>query len=270
MGFVLGMAQTGYPADGDVLAQVERLASDAQKRGVELLVFPENLMCPRELTAEELRAAAESLTGPFVRGVGDVARSHGLWIVATMYERREGGPPYNVAVVVDDHGIVRGSYRKCHLYDAHGVYESHRMSAGDKLCPPVRTPFCTLGMGICYDLRFPEVARALAGEGCDVIVYPAAWHDGPQKLLHWRTLLRARAIENECFVAGICNAGPRNVGVSVAYDPLGNALAEGSDELLCCEVDPLAVEAARDAMPVFAHRRPELYAGLWRQYPTLG
>lgn len=263
MGFVLGMAQTGYPVDGDVVAQVKRMAAEACDRDVSLLVFPENLMCPRELTAQGVAAVAESLDGPFAQRVGAVARSNGLWILYTMYERAsEGMPPFNTAVLVDDTGIVRGTYRKCHLYDAHGVYESERMSAGEELCAPMHTPFCTLGVGICYDLRFPEVSRALACAGCDVLVFPAAWHDGPQKLLHWQTLLRTRAIENECFVAGVCHAGPRNVGQSFAFDPLGRTLVQGADELLVCPIDVQDVRNARDAMPVLGHRRPKLYGGL--------
>ncbi len=258
--FRLGMAQTGFPPDGDVLAQVASFAAHAKDAGVQLLAFPENLMQPAELDASQLAALAEPLDGPFAQAMGQIARTHGLWLAFTMSERNPaGGPPFNTAVVVDAQGAVRGSYRKCHLYDAHGVRESDRMSAGDALCAPIRTPFCTLGLGICYDLRFPEVARTLALGGCDLILFPAAWHDGPRKARHWQTLLAARAIENECYVAGICHAGDRYVGTSHVFGPLGEELAGGSDDLLVCDVAPDATRAARDAMPVFAHRRPELY-----------
>jgi predicted amidohydrolase len=117
-------------------------------------------------------------------------------------------------------------------------------------------------MGICYDLRFPEVARTLALAGSGLLLFPAAWHDGPNKPLHWKTLLRARAIENECFVAGICDAGTRYVGTSHVFDPLGNELVGGSDDLFTCDIDLDAVRSARYAMPVFSHRRPELYGSL--------
>lgn len=263
MAFRLGIAQAGFPGDGGVLPQIDRLACEASREGVALLAFPENLMCPKELGAQELAELAEPLDGPFVHGICDTARAHGLWVVATMSEKsmREK-PPYNTALVVDDSGAVRGTYRKCHLYDAHGVCESDRMTAGDAPCMPVRTPFCTLGVGICYDLRFPEVARSLALCGCDVLLFPAAWHDGPGKALHWRTLLCARAIENECFVAGVCHGGSRYVGMSHVFGPLGDVLVEGRDELLVCDVDLRAVRSAREAMPVLAHRRPDLYAEL--------
>lgn len=263
MGFRIGLAQSGYPADGDVLAQVRSFATSAAEQGVDLLVFPECLMSPRELSAGELRELAEPLDGPFVQGVATAARDHGLWVAFTMSEACPEGAPYNAAVVVDDGGNLRGVYRKCHLYDAHGVRESDRMTAGAALAAPVKTPFCTLGLEICYDLRFPEGARAAALAGCDMLVYPSAWYDGPNKVSHWETLLRARAIENELFVAGVCHAGERYVGRSLVADPLGRVLAQGPDgseeALVVCDIDLSAVAAARDAMPVLDHRRPELY-----------
>ncbi len=267
MTFTLGIAQTGFPNDGDVPSLVEDFAAQAERLGVDILAFPENLMCPRELSIPELRALAEPLDGPFVQAMGDIARRHGLWLVITTYEKDPaGGAPFNCAVVLDDHGCVRGSYHKCHLYDAHGVRESDRMGKGDALFSPIETPFCKLGVGICYDLRFPELARAAALAGCELLLYPAAWHDGPAKPEHWETLLRARAIENELFVAGICHAQGRYTGLSLVADPLGAVLVKGpaasgekTEALLTCEIDTDAVKAARDAMPVLSHRRPELY-----------
>ena len=260
MPFTLGLAQTGYPCDGNVLRQAQTLAARARLRGVELLAFPENFMSPRELSAPELATLAEPLDGPFTQSMASVARTHGLWIVFTMSEVNSAdGPPFNTAVVLSSDGSIRGVYRKTHLYDAHGVRESDRMSAGHSLCAPIRTPFCTLGLGICYDLRFPEVARSLAVGGCDLVLFLAAWHDGPQKPLHWKTLLRARAIENECFVGGVCHGGQRYVRESHVYGPLGETCATGSGDLLVCSIDPHAVTSARDAMPVLSHRRPDLY-----------
>lgn len=263
MTYRLGLAQCGFPADGDVCAQVGRLFGEAAAQGVDLLVFPEDLMSPRPLTAEELRAQAEPLDGPFATTIAQLAAHQGIWAIFTMYERDEaGGLPFNTAVVMDDVGAIRATYRKCHRYDAHGVYESQRTKAGEQLLSPIATPFGRLGLGICYDLRFPEQARAAAVAGCDLLVFPSAWYDGEQKLAHWHTLLRSRAIENELFVAGACKAGERYVGQSMVADPLGRVLtcADGKSEQLCtCIIDVAEVAAAREAMPVLAHRRPELY-----------
>lgn len=268
MQFTLALAQSGYPQDGDVLAQVEGFAAKAETAGATLLAFPEALMSPREMSATELKALAETLDGPFMQEVGRIAARHRLWIVGTMSEvNPAGGPPFNTAFAVDDRGVLAGSYRKCHLYDAHGVFESERMSAGDQLTAIVPTPFCTLGLAICYDLRFPESARAAALTGADLLLYPAAWYEGPHKLDHWRTLLKARAIENELFVAGICHAGERFVGESLVYGPLGELIAQGPDPdgptkvegLILARIDTDEVTLARDAMPIFEHRRPKLY-----------
>lgn len=264
MAFTLALAQCGQPADGDVLGQVEAFAARAEKRDARLLVFPEALMLARKLSAEELRAHAEPLDGSFAQGVCACAARHGLWIVFTMYEiDPAGGRPFNTAVVADDTGSIRACYRKCHLYDAHSVRESDRTGIGEALCAPVQTPFCTLGLGICYDLRFPEHAREAAVAGCDLIVYPSAWYAGPHKEQHWKTLLAARAIENECFVAGACRAGAPYVGKSLVASPLGEVLAQGpaatQEALVTTPINLAEVASARAAMPIFDHRRPELY-----------
>ena len=269
MEFVLGLAPCGFPKDGDALLQIDRYARNAKQNGVDLLVFPENLMCPHELSVPELVEIAEPLDGTFVQTIRRIARACGLWIVFTMYESSPAHKlPYNAAVVVDGQGSLRGLYRKCHLYDAHSVRESERMLAGDRLCDAIHAPFGTFGLGICYDLRFPEVSRTLALKGCDLMLFPSAWHDGPHKLEHWETLLRARAIENECFVAGVCHGGPRYVGVSIACDPLGQVVARSTGDLMTCAIDLKAVRSAREAMPIFEHRRPSLYQALAQGEPS--
>jgi predicted amidohydrolase len=261
MVFKLGLAQTGYPADGDVLAQIEAYAAKAASREVDLLAFPEALMCPRPLQAPELLELAEPLDGPFMQAVSNIATRHGIWIVGTMYETNPNGAPYNTAFVVGSTGTICGTYRKCHLYDAHGVFESHRTSAGNALMKPIRTPFGNLALGICYDLRFPELARQAALDGANLLLLPACWYDGPQKPEHWETLLKARAIENEMFVAGICHAGSKFVEHSLVADPLGHVItphAQG-ETLVLAQIDTASVQDARTNMPVFEHRRPELY-----------
>ena len=98
-------------------------------------------MSPTHLEPSKLRDYAEPLDGPFVTHLRELARRWGLWIVFTTYEANPNGAPYNTAVVVDRAGEVRGTYRKCHLYDAHGVFESERNTAGESLCEPIDTPF---------------------------------------------------------------------------------------------------------------------------------
>ena len=301
MSFKLGLAECAYPIYGTISDQVEEFAAAAQNAGVSILAFPEYLMCPEHLGPEQLENLAEPLNGPFVKAAALSAKHHNLWIVLSMAEASlQGKKPFNSVVILDPSGAVAGIYHKCHLYDAHAVRESDTWEAGSKLCSPIKTPFCTLGVAICYDLRFPEVARELALAGCDLVLYPAAWFKGPHKELHWETLLRARAIENECYVAGICRAGNSYVTKSMACDPLGETLAledysfnssgasrllgmsqitpspltQGetlaleehplssfeTSRLLVCDINPESVDSVRSAMPVFGHRHPELYS----------
>lgn len=266
MTYTLALAQCVHPADGNVVAQVRSYARQAADQGADLLVFPESLMTPYEKEKGAFLAEAEPLNGPFALAVDAIAQEYGLWMVYTVNEKnqREGAAnrnPFNTAVVVDPAGKKQGVHRKTHLFDTDFTKESDRMASGDALFTPIDTPFCRLGVGICYDLRFPEVARHAALAGANLMLYPAAWVDGPGKADHWRTLLRARAIENEMFVAGVCRADAGRIGQSLVAGPRGEVIAQAGrrQQLLVTKVDNAEIETVRAAMPVFDHRRPELY-----------
>ncbi len=268
--FTLALAQMAHPADGDVISAAEAYAEKAAEQGAQLLVFPECLMTPFEKTPEDFAGAAQPLEGPFVHALRSLAKNMKLWLVCTVNEESSpGGRPYNTAMVVDDEGGVAGCYRKTHLYRAHGLDEARKMTHGDELFTPIETPFCTLGLGICYDLRFPELARAAALAGCKLMIYPSAWVEGPHKLAHWNTLLAARAVENEMFVAGCCRPDRGCVGHSQVISPQGEVLAQAEDEaqLLFAEINLDQVTSTRDAMPIFQHRRPDLYQSLTEPLP---
>lgn len=263
MEFVLGLAQTCHPEEGTVLELVDRFAAKAKKAGVDLLVFPESLMTRYEQELGDFLSAAESLDGEFCSGVNAIAAKHGLWMVYTASELNPDGRPFNTAVVVDEKGVIRGAYRKTHLFDTDFTRESDRMGRGDSLFEPVETPFGKIGLGICYDLRFPEVARFAALRGADVLLYPAAWVDGKLKADQWQTLLRARAIENELFVAGVSRADKGYIGQSCVVDPQGVVIAAGgpNEDLVVARIDTGKIDDVRSRMPVLEHRRPELYEG---------
>lgn len=263
MSFVIGIAQVAHPADGDVLAQVRECVSRAVASGCSLVAFPESLMGPWDARSQSYAHEPEPLDGPFCQAIDAIAAELGVWLVYTTQETNPADPPrpYNTAVVTDSAGRRRAAYRKTHLYDAIGERESGRMTPGGVPPAVVEAPFCRLGVGICYDLRFPEFSRRLALEGAQLMLFPAAWVDGPRKTEQWRTLLAARAVENECFVAGVGRTGDGRCGNSLVAGPLGEVLAEAGREerLLTCEIDLTRLTAVREAMPVFAHRRPELY-----------
>lgn len=264
MTFTIGLAQTQHPADGDVTAMVERWAQKAAGAGVDLLVFPESLMSRYEEEQERFVNEAQPLDGPFASAIDAIAARYGLWIVYTVNELNpDGSLPFNTAVITDSSGTRRSAYRKVHLFDSHTTQESSRMSAGSLLAQPVEAPFCTIGLAICYDLRFPEVACQAALAGCTLMIYPSAWVAGNGKRLQWETLLAARAIENGMFVAGVSRSDDGYIGASLLAAPDGSIVAQaggtGTEELLVCTVDPSAVEEMRAKIPSLQHRRPDVY-----------
>ncbi|MFD6178123.1 MULTISPECIES: nitrilase-related carbon-nitrogen hydrolase [unclassified Isoptericola] len=166
---------------------------------------------------------------------------------------------FNTVVAVDATGALVGAYRKVHLYDAFGTRESDRLEPGPAGVPPlvIRLGDLTFGVVTCYDLRFPESARRLVDAGADVIVVPAAWVDGPLKADHWRTLLRARAIENTAVVIGVGMAGPGLVGRSLLAGPDGVVGLELDEtpQVRTVDLDPEPLAQVRRQNPSLANRR---------------
>jgi len=261
MDFTIGLAQTCHPADGNVVALVDEFAAQAKERGVDLLVFPESLMSRYEAERADFLAESQPIGGPFTQSIDAIAAHYGLWIVYTMNEANPDGLPFNTAIIADAQGQRRGFYRKVHLFDSATTQESERMAASDKLFEPIETPFGKIGLGICYDLRFPELALAAAMKDCEIMIYPAAWVDGQGKANQWKTLLAARAIENGMFVVGVCRADKGYVGCSRVVAPDGELLAQAdsTEQLVVCSIDTQESARMRKAIPSLKHRRPEIY-----------
>ena len=223
-----------------------------------LIVLPEAAMHDFGAPDLPLGPAAQSLDGEFVTALADLAVKVGATIVAGMFEASsDPDRPFNTVVAIGRQGELVAHYRKAHLYDSFGYRESARMTAGDGV--PVVVPFegVTLGLLTCYDLRFPELARALVDAGADTLVVPAAWVRGPLKEDHWATLLRARAIENTSFVLGAGQSGPSYIGCSMVVDPMGVVLAGlGAGEgTATADLDPQVIGEVRRRNPSLANRR---------------
>jgi predicted amidohydrolase len=235
---------------------IERAADD----GADLVVAPEGAMHdfgPQELA---LAPVAEPLDGPFVSGLTEVASRRRVTVVAGMFESVEGDASraYNTAVAVGTDGSLLGRYRKQHLFDALGWMESERLVAGqatDTLVFDCRE--FRVGVLTCYDVRFPELSRALVDDGVTVLVVPAAWVAGPSKARQFRTLASARAIENVCYLAAAVQTPPSYTGESCILDPFGELVAVlGSDEgITTGEVSLDRLNECRQRMPSLTHRR---------------
>jgi predicted amidohydrolase len=221
----------------------------------DLVVLPEAFARDFGEAGSDVGPYAESLDGAFATELAAVAAAHNTTVVAGMFET-SGDParPYNTLLV---RGAATAAYRKIHLYDSFGYREYDRLHAGE-LTPVLLDlgPF-RIGLMTCYDLRFPELARALVDRGAEVLVAPSAWVAGPRKVEHWRTLVRARAIENTVFVVAAGQPGPRYTGHSLVVDPLGDVLAEAGEEaaVLRATLERGALDRARDANPSLANRR---------------
>lgn len=244
----------------DLEPAVNRDALDALvPGGVDLVVLPEAFARDFGEAGSDVSAYAEPADGPFGTELGRVARARGTTVVAGMFERSDDpARPFNTLLV---RGTVAASYRKMHLYDSFGHRESDRLTAGPLEPVVVDLAGWRVGLMTCYDLRFPEHARALVDRGAELIVVPAAWVAGPRKVHHWRTLVTARAIENTVYVAAVGQPAPRYTGHSMVVDPMGDVVAEagaGSPEepvVLTAEVDRDLLAEARRTNPSLANRR---------------
>ena len=241
------------------LATAATLAAEAAGRGARLVVLPEYSMFATRTLDDRIVASAQPLDGPFATGVRSLAARLGVHLLLGMNEALPGSDRIaNTLLAVGPTGELLGTYRKLHLYDAFGFTESDRVAPGD---PSALLTFdvdgVTVGAMTCYDLRFPELARRLVDAGAAAVAVPAQWVPGPQKEDHWRTLARARAIENTVYLLAAGQCAPMGAGNSLIADPMGVVVAAAGEApgIAVGEVDPARVAAVRKVNPSLEHRR---------------
>jgi deaminated glutathione amidase len=232
-----------------------RRLSELTPADTQLVVYPEAFARDFGAAGSDVSAFAEPTSGRFATEVDRVARAADTTIVAGMFETSDDpARPWNTVVVG---GGAHAAYRKIHLYDSFGYRESDRLLPGATDPQVIEVGGFVVGVMTCYDLRFPELARALVAAGAEVLVVPAAWLSGPRKVDHWRTLVRARAIENTCFVLAAGQPGPRYSGNSLVVDPWGDVLAEAGTEpaIVTAVLDRDVLEECRRTNPSLDNRR---------------
>ena len=254
----------------DVAANVERargLVREAAARGARFIALPEKFNAGGD--PEVLRAAAETADGPTLASFAGLARELGAWILAGSIVVRDGDDPLlrNLSVLLAPDGRQRAWYAKSHMFDVDiaGVRyrESDAERPGDELVV-TEVDGVPVGMSVCYDLRFPELYRLLALRGARILMVPSAFTATTGRD-HWEVLLRARAIENGCFVIAPNVYGGRgskgSYGRSMIIDPWGTVLATAPDGDGCivADLDLASVDRIRAAVPSLANRRPDLY-----------
>lgn len=262
----IAIAQFQSSVDKNVNLQAAlELIDQAKRRGAAMIAFPEFLMAysPAGQSAAELSEVAESTDGPFIRSLRAAAKNAGIGVVATIYEPTPiTNRVYDSAVWIDGTGTIASVYRKLHLYDAFGFKESDKFHPGDDIAPLASVGESRFGMMICYDLRFPEMARMLALQGANVLVAPAGWVQGDLKVEHWQTMIKARALENGCYVIAPGQVGNIYIGHSMAVDPLGRTLIDLEEEegLAIIDIDPDLLRDTREKLPLLKNRRTDIYA----------
>jgi len=232
--------------------------SDAAADGANLVLFPELWASGYDLPSA--RAHASQLNQGAFAEVSKLAREFGVFVCGSLLEARDG-KCFNTQAVFTPEGHLLASYSKTHLFGL--MHEPEYLAPGNEL-QLASLPWGKAGMAVCYDLRFPEMFRAYAIGGAHLILLSAEWPH--PRLEHWRTLLRARAIENQVFVAAANCVGEGNgnvfFGHSMVVDPWGEITVEGdeNESLLMAELDLSRVDQTRSRFPFFADRRAGLYS----------
>ena len=249
------------------LATTRRLLGIARERGACIAVLPENFSFMGRNEAERRAVVERDGDGPVQSAVAAMARELKLWVVAgTQPIAVEGDArPANACVVYDPAGKRAARYDKIHLFDVDlpGGREGYRESANARPGAKsvlVDTPAGRLGLTVCYDLRFPELFRQLVSEGAEIFSVPSAF-TSPTGRAHWETLLRARAIENLCFViaaaqSGIHDSNRETYGDSLIVDHWGRVLAREprGSHVVTAALDKEGQQSTRDSFPALKHR----------------
>jgi predicted amidohydrolase len=260
---------TATPDKDRNLETADRLVRAAARDGAELVVLPEkwSIYGPADVVA----AGAEGLDGPALRWARDTARELRLDLVAGSIAEDVPGQERNAntSVHIGPDGADRAVYRKLHMFDVdvdgRAYRDSDTEAPGDEIVVSTLADGTGLGMSVCYDVRFPEVYRRLAVEGAQVVAIPSAFIV-PTTRDHWEVLVRARAIENQCFVVAANQIGEhaeglRSGGRSMIVDPWGLvlALAPDAETHVIADLDLDRLARIRRELPSLANRRPEVY-----------
>lgn len=249
------------------LSRAEEMIKKAVGQGAKLIILPEMFNCPYE--AAKFPVYAEEVGGPTWQKLSIIAREIGVFLIGGSIPELDGDRIYNTSYIFDDQGRLVAKHRKMHLFDVdikggQTFKESDTLSAGDKVTV-FETPSGKIGVAICYDIRFPELARLMVQKGTDIIVVPGAFNmtTGPA---HWELLFRTRALDNQVFTIGVAPArNPESsyisYGNSIVVDPWGRVINRlgGEEGILVEELNLNLIERVRQELPLLKHRRLDLY-----------
>jgi len=274
-GFGLAICQLNVT--GDKKRNIQRAAEmvrEAADRGARMVILPEMFNCPYQ-TKLFPAYAEEFKSGETIAMLRETAMEKQIYLVGGSIPEREGEAVYNSSFTFGPRGNLLGRYRKMHLFDVDlpggpRVKESSTIGYGEKLAV-FDTGMCRVGVVICFDVRFPELIRLLALDGVQLVVVPAAFNttSGPA---HWEMTMRARAVDNQVYLAAASpardpEAGYVIYGHSMIVEPWGEIMAEAGEgeEIIIAEIDLERVEKVRRQIPLLNLRRHDLYDLIWKK-----
>lgn len=265
----IGVLQMSVSDDKETnLKKAQSMIKKARQRGAQMLVLPEVFNSPYQ--TDLFPDYAEPYPGPTTGLLSSLASEHGVLLVGgSIIEKDADGKLYNSSFVFDEKGQLLGRHRKVHLFDINlpgkiTFRESDTLASGNSITVIRHQGLC-FSIMICYDFRFPELARAAVLEGAQLLVVPAAFTVTTGEA-HWDLLMRSRAVDNQCFVIAASPArNPESSyqawGHSMVIDPWGQIIAEAGEEegIIYAELDFKQLEEIRQQLPLLQHRRHDLY-----------
>lgn len=252
------------PEKDENLEKMGMYVKEASKRNADLIAFPEGFMFhhSKEEGLETKFEKSESLNGKFVNSVKGLAKKYKINIIFGMHER----PPsklrtYNTTVTVDDKGKIANVYRKTHLYDAFDMKESDQNIPGTDKPKVFKIKNINIGVIVCYEIRFPEMARTLALSGADLIIVPSNWIKGYNKEDLWLSSIKTRAMENTVYVGTSNQIGNISTGITSFVDPLGIIVERATEEegMFIQYVKKDRILEARKILPLLSQRNTSVY-----------
>ncbi len=266
--FKLAVVQIRTETDMEqTLVKAERMVAEAAQGGAKLVVLPEMWSCP--YSKKYFHAVADSDNGTSREAMSRWAGDNGIILVGGSVPEKCGDKLYNTCYVFDENGRQIARHRKIHLFDVDikggmRFKESNSFAPGEDITV-FDTSLGRMGVEICFDIRFPELCRAMAKRGAEIILCPAQFNmtTGPR---HWELSVRARAMDNELFFVGASAARYEGFdyecwGHSTVADPFGmvTASCDEKEQILFCNIDLNEVDSVREQLPTFLHLREDVY-----------
>ena len=250
------------------LEKAASMIADSAEADADFIILPEMFMCPYS-NDKFIEYAEEENESPTLNIISELAADNETYILAGSVPERKSDKIYNTSYLFDKNGQIMAKHRKMHLFDIDvkdkiTFKESDVLTAGNEFTL-AETEFGKIGIGICYDVRFVEIARIMAEKGAQILFYPGAFNmtTGPA---HWELLFRSRALDNQVFCVGVAPALNRNAsyhsyGHSIVTNPWGEVVSQAGEkeDLIICEIDLSEIKKVREEIPILKNKRNDLY-----------